>query len=667
MSSTEERLIQPTNSIKRVVCSGGGAKGVVYPAAYKAMQQTGVLDTVEHFSGASAGAITAALMAVGIQPEHFRKTLLETNFKSLMGNKLTVRTPGTCRLTKDGSTMLAFLRKMIADSIDEQLTANREELFARCEDQQQREKLQALITNVRSEQPNIRFSDLAFLNQLAPEIFKKLTVTAVTFPNGELQVFDTEHTGDVEIALACRASASIPVVLEPVDIVVNGVAKRFVDGGMYDNLPTDYFDYDETHQRYLRNQHKQQTLVFAFGEGLNNAKNPVNQGLYGTAWDESIVSSFLDSLIDSEMLDATDDWHAYCEAVKLHFENALALHVREQTCDRNQARKLMASLEQALDSLTQKPEAHERFWFEFEFEKDPQEKAKLVGEQLKGAIAPTLYKAGWVEHIKRNVLTEKLGDLQLAYRNTEQKEIGYQKLKRDYPLRTVELRTGTIKTTQFDKATKLARVMDALGYLDTMNHIVHHELYKEGFEPNAMYQKVADNFLPIYKAILLGSGQQLKDSPIACRLHQLYIQHDNQKTPAFCREMIALIKQEVERQPASPLAFALSRAIEFSNGELTPNDLFKETYLEAFKNSSWLSRSTVAKSTFFRTSSLASALESQNMFALAAEQKAITPDGRTQVVLQHLSKLPDVKQQAEIMEMDRDMASHQETHEILIM
>jgi len=54
--------------IQRIVCSGGGAKGIVYPGAYRAMVETGMLKEIQTFSGTSAGAITATFMALGILP-----------------------------------------------------------------------------------------------------------------------------------------------------------------------------------------------------------------------------------------------------------------------------------------------------------------------------------------------------------------------------------------------------------------------------------------------------------------------------------------------------------------------------------------------------------------------------------------------------------------------
>jgi len=80
-----EALYQAQNqAITRLVFSGGGAKGVVYPGSYRALQQTGVLSSVSDISGASAGAITASLIAIGMPSADFRMKSLTTNFANLI-------------------------------------------------------------------------------------------------------------------------------------------------------------------------------------------------------------------------------------------------------------------------------------------------------------------------------------------------------------------------------------------------------------------------------------------------------------------------------------------------------------------------------------------------------------------------------------------------------
>ena len=83
----------------------------------------------------------------------------------------------------------------------------------------------------------ILFKDLDLMRLIAPQRFKDLYVTATNKKTGELKIFNSKDTPDVEIALACRASASIPIVFQPVTID----GEKYVDGGYRDNTPYNYF------------------------------------------------------------------------------------------------------------------------------------------------------------------------------------------------------------------------------------------------------------------------------------------------------------------------------------------------------------------------------------------------------------------------------------------
>src|SRR5580700_10092723 len=52
-------------SIERLAFSSGGAKGSAYPGVLKALELTQILKAIEKVAGSSAGAINAALIAVG--------------------------------------------------------------------------------------------------------------------------------------------------------------------------------------------------------------------------------------------------------------------------------------------------------------------------------------------------------------------------------------------------------------------------------------------------------------------------------------------------------------------------------------------------------------------------------------------------------------------------
>lgn len=80
-----------------------------------ALKKTGVLREVKQVSGASAGAMTAAVIAVGMPTKIFRERLLKENLKDLLGKNVTTSDrPGVVPyVTKDGSGIIQLLRDNI--------------------------------------------------------------------------------------------------------------------------------------------------------------------------------------------------------------------------------------------------------------------------------------------------------------------------------------------------------------------------------------------------------------------------------------------------------------------------------------------------------------------------------------------------------------------------
>eukprot|EP00966_Prymnesium_polylepis_P306754 7088781-Prymnesium_polylepis.1 len=67
---------------ENLVLEGGGAKGAIYPGALKALEQAGVLQQMRRFAGSSAGALVAAMLAVGYTPDEMQTQLSELDLLS---------------------------------------------------------------------------------------------------------------------------------------------------------------------------------------------------------------------------------------------------------------------------------------------------------------------------------------------------------------------------------------------------------------------------------------------------------------------------------------------------------------------------------------------------------------------------------------------------------
>lgn len=261
-------LLAPTRDIERLVFSGGGAKGTAYTGAYDALLETGILQNVKEVSGSSAGSIAAALLSVGITPAKL-DSILDTNFETLMGKRvgrLYGNPAGVMFNTKSGNELLDVIRQGIVETVQlfmsnfrrDDVLADLLPIYDKCQ------KTQSSVIGLPLE---VTFNDLALLNQHYPGQFKKLTITGVKLAeDGKalLQIFNAKSTPDVEIALACQASCAIPVFLAPVLMKIGSRWERLVDGGVYDNIPTEYFDDVNEQGEFIPNQKKAKTLIFAF-------------------------------------------------------------------------------------------------------------------------------------------------------------------------------------------------------------------------------------------------------------------------------------------------------------------------------------------------------------------------------------------------------------------
>lgn len=298
-NKTLEELIEAQNQpFKCAAFSGGGAKGNIYSGVHEAMADSGVLEGLEAVAGSSAGAITAAVIATGISKEDFKRLSQETNLPNLLGKGFVVNKDGKplYQLLKD-TTSTNILKYFEAndimevcnkrkDALDLEINklmeksdpADAEELEALKE---KRSRLENIISHDAQELKDIQdrvknngtvyFRDLDIMHLIDPAKFKDLVITATNKETGELEIFDARKTPYVEIALAARASASIPIVFEPVEID----GKKYVDGGYRDNIPQKYFegsenepdieDVSDSPDKIKKAKKQGRTLALAFG------------------------------------------------------------------------------------------------------------------------------------------------------------------------------------------------------------------------------------------------------------------------------------------------------------------------------------------------------------------------------------------------------------------
>ncbi len=195
--------------IENLAFEGGGAKGAAYAGAVDALDELGHYEGVKRLAGTSAGSMTAAILATGGGSAGLQHVVDTTNFEAFVSD----------RWGKIGDAYRLWNKYGIhtADGFVKILKA---------------------VFKENSGNADLTFGQLRTQTRKDSKKFKELFVVTSNVTQQKRQVFDATSSPDTPIWLAVRASMSIPVLFEPVEI--NG--DLFVDGGMAWNYPVNMFD-----------------------------------------------------------------------------------------------------------------------------------------------------------------------------------------------------------------------------------------------------------------------------------------------------------------------------------------------------------------------------------------------------------------------------------------
>ncbi|XP_062574920.1 uncharacterized protein LOC134236796 [Saccostrea cucullata] len=72
---------------ENLIFEGGGAKGIAYPGALKALEEVGIMKKIIRFAGTSVGSITATMAALGYDSTEIRE-VMSTDFSQYYGTAL---------------------------------------------------------------------------------------------------------------------------------------------------------------------------------------------------------------------------------------------------------------------------------------------------------------------------------------------------------------------------------------------------------------------------------------------------------------------------------------------------------------------------------------------------------------------------------------------------
>lgn len=203
-------------NFKNLVFEGGGVKGIAYGGALERLEEIGILDSIERVAGTSAGAITAALLAVGYSPKEISKIISETDFKKFEDNTfLYVR--DIIRLIRDFGW-------------------NRGDVF---------EKWLGGLIKAKTGNENFTFINLytkitedTIINGDTTK-YKNLFVICSNITQQKAEVLSHETVPLMSIKQAVRMSMSIPIYFAATK---NSQKDIIVDGGVTLNYPVNIFD-----------------------------------------------------------------------------------------------------------------------------------------------------------------------------------------------------------------------------------------------------------------------------------------------------------------------------------------------------------------------------------------------------------------------------------------
>ena len=216
---------------RNLVMEGGGVRGIAYGGALQELEKQGVLQNIQRVGGTSAGAIQAALLAVGYSADEIIDVINRTPVQRLNDGQF---------MFVGGSTRLL---KQYGWYRGDQFTKYLSELVGR-----------------KTQQPNLTLGELHALAQQHPGHYRDLYTTGTNLTLQRSQVFSYETHPQMRVADAVRISMSIPLYYRAVLLDAHGNVVRkpapgqavqvLVDGGLLANYPLNLFD----DARYLDTQ-----------------------------------------------------------------------------------------------------------------------------------------------------------------------------------------------------------------------------------------------------------------------------------------------------------------------------------------------------------------------------------------------------------------------------
>lgn len=221
---------------RNLVMEGGGIKGIAYGGALKELENRGVMQRIIRVAGTSAGAIQAALVAVGYSADEIADIIANTPIESF----------------NDGGAISRGSKRLVKQ-------------YGWFQGDKFLEKMENLIF-LRTGNVNLTFKDLHELAKTYP--FRDLYITGCNLSNQRVEVFSYETYPNMRVVDAVRISMSIPLYYRALWLNKEGEVienpkpedncRLFVDGGLLMNYPVEVFD----NTKYLTNSEEKPKEIF---------------------------------------------------------------------------------------------------------------------------------------------------------------------------------------------------------------------------------------------------------------------------------------------------------------------------------------------------------------------------------------------------------------------
>ncbi|SFL70202.1 patatin-like phospholipase family protein [Pseudomonas sp. NFACC46-3] len=250
--------------IGRLAMSGGGVKGAAFSGAIEALEAMGIMKSIHTISGSSAGGLSAALLASGMNHKGFDRISDKISLIQLLDSDKADVKAEQREWSRMGENMKALPMVQLLCNLLPRLGTKGTELeklireescaafVALCKNRTGLTELaQKAIADVQTRN-YVTFRDLEILSKEVKEIKAlEITGTAMFKEGAQLVVFSAELTPDMDIAKAAHISAALPIVFskpteqglpfqerkeEGSDEGIDEVT-AFADGGILRNTP----------------------------------------------------------------------------------------------------------------------------------------------------------------------------------------------------------------------------------------------------------------------------------------------------------------------------------------------------------------------------------------------------------------------------------------------